>query len=380
MLYAGDTVIRLEYETGIGEGALAVGNTLKVWQNYPNPFRSATSVNVYLPESGEVNLALSDASGRTFTALSRNILNGLHRFSISCGSPGIFILNVITGDEIRSIRLISEAESTGENFAISYQGSVAKGEESLKSITHNRNFPFTPGDIMQFFGYAGKDIDTIQDIPTFSTDYEFVFQNGGFPCPGLETIEYAGQTYNTIQVGNQCWFGENLNVGEFLSSNFMMTNNEVIEKHCYLDLTDYCDIYGGLYEWNELMDYSSEPGSQGICPDGWHLPDDDEWFLMVNFLGGDRNAGGLLKKEGTVHWDPPNSGATNQSGFAALPAGQHEGTGVYTGLGALTFFWSSTSSGLLFSNYWELQYNSTNVVTEGFVRTRGLSARCLRDM
>lgn len=379
MLYAGDTVLRLEYETGIGDDLFTKSNGFYVSQNYPNPFKSETGLKVNIPGSGVLSISLSDINGRVFHNTEDNLLHGLHSYKITCGASGIFFLNLVFEGELRVIRIISEStESNAEGFDISYQGTVNKSNEGFKSM-HDRKFPFTPGDVMQYFGYAGRDIAILQDEPIVSTDYEFIFSNGGFPCPGDETVEYEGQVYNTIQVGDQCWFRDNLNVGEFLSSNFTMSDNEIIEKHCYFDLPDYCDTYGGLYEWNELMDYVIEPGGKGICPEGWHVPTDEEWLEMVDLLGGDRDAGGLMKEEGTVHWDPPNAGATNQSGFTAIPGGQHESGGVFTGLGSVAIFWSSSTTGLLLSNYWELQYNSTNVVTNGFVRTRGFSVRCLRD-
>ncbi len=379
MLYGSDTVIRLEYETGIGEKIYRSGNDLALYQNYPNPFNGVTEVEIYIPSSGEFSIMLSGVSGRVLHKADLGLHNGLHKFKVECPETGIYFLNVLHDGDFRVIRMISNSNGgiPSGKFSVKYLGKILEGDEELKD--YGRKFPFEPGDIMQFTGFAGRDQDMIQDNPLESRSYEFVFENGGFPCPGMETVDYEGQEYGTIQISDQCWFRENLNVGEFLSSAFTMTNNEIIEKYCYLDLPENCDTYGGLYEWNEMMDYVVEPGVQGICPPGWHVPTDDDWQELIEFLGGDRDAGGLMKEIGTEHWDSPNTGATNASGFTALGAGQYQGGGVFTDLNKVTIFWSSTTSGLLFSNYWLLQYNSTSVNTDSYVRTRGFSVRCLRE-
>ncbi len=95
---------------------------------------------------------------------------------------------------------------------------------------------------------------------------------GGEPCAGIPTVTYEGQIYNTVQIGSQCWFRENLNVGIRVNGGSYQTNNGQIEKVCYYHEPGYCEIYGGLYCWEEMMQYSTLEGSQGICPTGWHIP------------------------------------------------------------------------------------------------------------
>ena len=90
------------------------------------------------------------------------------------------------------------------------------------------------------------------------------------PCPGIPTVTYAGKTYNTVQIGSQCWLKENLDVGTMInstSSGYQQTNNSIIEKYCYDNNPANCETYGGLYEWPEAMQYSTTPGTKGICPD-----------------------------------------------------------------------------------------------------------------
>ena len=89
-----------------------------------------------------------------------------------------------------------------------------------------------------------------------------------------------GQSYNTAKIGDQCWMAENLIIGTRINGVDDQINNADIEKYCYDDIEDSCDVYGGLYQWDEIMQYTTSPGVQGICPTGWHIPTDDEWKIL----------------------------------------------------------------------------------------------------
>jgi hypothetical protein len=92
------------------------------------------------------------------------------------------------------------------------------------------------------------------------------------PCNGLDSITYGGQVYHTVEIGRECWMKENLNIGSMISLNAEPTNNNQIEKYCYGDNPINCTVYGGLYNWDEAMNYDTVELSQGVCPTGWHLP------------------------------------------------------------------------------------------------------------
>jgi uncharacterized protein (TIGR02145 family) len=94
-----------------------------------------------------------------------------------------------------------------------------------------------------------------------------------------------GKTYRTIVIGGLEWFADNLNKGQMINSTALQTNNEVIEKYCYDNDTKNCERFGGLYTWDEMMAYVSEPGTQGICPDGWWIPTDANWKELEMTLG-----------------------------------------------------------------------------------------------
>ncbi len=189
-----------------------------------------------------------------------------------------------------------------------------------------------------------------------------------------------GKVYDVVEIGGNAWMAENLNYGERIDGNQNQEDNQLIEKYCYSDNESNCNTYGGLYQWNEMMQYNTAQGTQGICPDGWHLPTDDEWTSLVEYLGGDDIAGGKLKERDTTHWDSPNTGATNESGFSALPGGYYRYIhGDFSYLGARAYFWSSTE--YYSSNAWRrnLLYNSSVVYRSTYRKTCGRSVRCVMD-
>jgi uncharacterized protein (TIGR02145 family) len=207
----------------------------------------------------------------------------------------------------------------------------------------------------------------------------------GSPCPGMPTVVYGGQTYNTVQIGTQCWLKENLNIGTMVPGTQNQTNNSILEKYCYNNLESNCAIYGGLYKWNEMMQYVTTAGVQGICPSGWHIPTDAEWTTGTTFLGGTSVAGGKMKTTGTIQagtglWTSPNTGATNASGFASLPAGRRssDGSGFFN-VGNYGYWWSSTLANP--SNPWirYLGYSFSSIGRSLDVISYGFSVRCLRD-
>nr|NQU89935.1 hypothetical protein [Bacteroidota bacterium] len=187
-----------------------------------------------------------------------------------------------------------------------------------------------------------------------------------------------GQSYNTIQISTQCWMAENLNIGTRINGGEPMVNNSMIEKYCFDNNPVNCETYGGMYQWNEIMQYTTQQGSQGICIDGWHIPADNEWQYLVDFLGGDGAAGSKVKETGTLNWLSPNTGATNESGFTALPGGRHTLSNSFYYLGTHADFWSSTTIG---NDIWvrSAYHNNDNIGRNNGSKPSGFSVRCLND-
>jgi uncharacterized protein (TIGR02145 family) len=178
------------------------------------------------------------------------------------------------------------------------------------------------------------------DPVPFTTAYQTLY---GLPCPNVPSLIYGGKTYNTVLIGTQCWMKENLDIGSMITGGQNQADNGIIEKYCYDDQPANCTIYGGLYQWDEAMQYPKTAGNQGICPPGWHIPSHAEWNILADFLGGFEEAGGKIKEDGTAHWKEENVGASNLSGFTALPGGFRHLIGYFGYLTEHGYFWTSTN-------------------------------------
>lgn len=199
-----------------------------------------------------------------------------------------------------------------------------------------------------------------------------------FTCGANFTDERDGSQYETVQIGNQCWIKENL---KWLPSVSPSANGSNSDPYFYVygyqgvsvlaakATTDY-QTYGVLYNWSAALN---------ACPDGWHLPADNEWTVLVDYLGGSSVAGGKMKTTGTTHWYSPNKGATNSSGFSGLPGGYRYGSGNFSYLGGNGYWWSSTQNTSPYAWYHYLHYNNADIYRYNTNKELGFSVRCVRD-
>jgi uncharacterized protein (TIGR02145 family) len=174
---------------------------------------------------------------------------------------------------------------------------------------------------------------------------------------------------------------ENLNTGAMISAGQEQNNHGSIEKYCYENTESNCAVYGGLYQWDNMMQWSTEPGAQGICPSGWHIPTMGDWSALEDFLGGSSVAGGKMKETGFEHWISPNTGATNESGFTALPGGGWYFDGaVFLGLTIRTAYWSSSEYSSANAGLKTISYYSESFQNSGNnEKSYGYSLRCIMD-
>jgi uncharacterized protein (TIGR02145 family) len=196
------------------------------------------------------------------------------------------------------------------------------------------------------------------------------------PCPGVDSINYGGQWYHTVQIGNQCWLKENLNVGTMKPAVKDQINNDTIEKFCYNNDSANCDLYGGLYQWREAVQYTFNSNPRGICPIGWHLPSMSEFDTLILAVG--RN-GNSLKNIG-------QGGGTNSSGFSALLSGKFIAQTSFNNLANETDLWSSnhyqdSKSRILTGQAIIIEGQTSKidrVVIQNYVEN-GMSVRCVMD-
>jgi len=187
---------------------------------------------------------------------------------------------------------------------------------------------------------------------------------------GEEISDVDGNVYGTVRIGSQIWMSENLN-----------TIPQYGESWCYNGQENYCDTYGRLYNWEAIMDGSVEAGSQGICPNGWHVPTDEEWYLLESSFAtgfcssarldwGCYPAGVALK---TSSW-----GGDNSSMFSVLPAGYIDREGRSSLLSSYSYFWTSSKLG---DSVWRRVFlsNQDNILRSTEKPDLGYSLRCIKD-
>jgi uncharacterized protein (TIGR02145 family) len=375
-LYWPDTVLSL-FPVGMND-LHSFSGEFQVFQNVPNPVRENTKIMLYLPESGKVTIDVSLLSGKQVAFFSQELQRGYHSFFFTPGSAETYIFTASRKAMKKSIKIVSSPVRPSSACILIYNG--AENEPvSLKSAAMPGEFTFLVGDTLLFIGYYDTLTTAFQDAPAINKTYTFNFPSTGISCPGMPAVSYMGQTYNTVQIGMQCWLRENLNIGTRIDNTLDQTDNGIIEKYCYNNDTGNCAIYGGLYQWNEMMQYVTPGGTKGICPDGWHLPTDAEVTTLTSYLGGESVASGKMKETGTAHWLSPNTNATNSSGFTALPGGGRDYNQGFTNLNQFAYFWSSSQYDATKACARDLYYNSGYVWRFSYYETAGFSARCLKD-
>jgi len=212
---------------------------------------------------------------------------------------------------------------------------------------------------------------------------------------GLAFIDARdSQSYETVQIGDQCWMAENLNIGTRIAGSSNQANNSTIEKYCYSNSDAQCDVYGGLYQWNEMMGYTTTPGVQGICPDGWHLPTDAEWTALTTYVSSqpaylcNTNTSYIAKAlAATTNWNSysgtctvgNNLAANNATNFTALPGGFRSTDGSFYDVSVGGNFWSSSAIDASDAWYRDLDYDSADVNRFNNYKSFGFSVRCLKD-
>ena len=215
-----------------------------------------------------------------------------------------------------------------------------------------------------------------------------------------------GNTYGTIEIGDQTWMAENLKVTHYadgspipeLSDEIIWDGmSSLVDAYCWYDnMSVYGDTAGALYTWaaamNSALSSDTVPsGVQGVCPDGWHLPSDAEWknlemFLEMSLIDADNHdwrgtdEGGQLKERGFSIWEVPNEGAENSSGFTAVPGGFRNIKGEFYSFGEYATFWTAREEeGTDKAWYRALSYDHDQVYRQYNYKNQGFSVRCVQD-
>ena len=267
--------------------------------------------------------------------------------------------------------VIFEDESTG---------AVTAWEWTFEGGTPATSTTKEPEDIL--YAAAGT-YDVTLTITTEKKEDFIVVEELAGGCGATSTVsDIDGNVYSVVTIGTQCWLGENLKVTHFRDGSPIpeITDDETWKLLNTPSMASYNNdnnndaTYGKLYNWFAIGD------SRGICPEGYHVPHNNEFTVLTKYLDPEGDyASGRLKEAGTEHWLTPNTGANNSSGFTGLPGGMRFREGQYDFLGQNGLFWSTREDDDFEAYFLTLTYNSAVAHQTVMFKQAGFSCRCVKD-
>lgn len=380
LLLAPDTVLVLDAGTFIAPASAGDGN-LQLRAGHPNPFGDAATFDVVLHAAGRLVLGATDPAGREVAALAIDLPRGMHRFTFSGGAAGPVLIHVTAHGTRRTLQLLGLADAPR---AAGFRYAGATGDAPFRRDAQSL-FLWSPGDALRYIGYAtlspgvrlGAAIDG--DVPTADATHLFTLRHG-VPCTDAPfTTDGDGNSYRTVQIGTQCWTARNLFTTSYANGDPLPEEDDDVlwedllsGAWCHYDNNSVHDTpYGKLYNWYAVVD------PRNVCPAGWHVPDSSEWNVLAGHLGGLAVAGGKLKSTGSL-WSPPNTGATNESGFTGQPGGYRYDFGDFASMGGMGAWWSATGDAL---NAWRYTaFSDLELLGQATdLQQFGCSVRCVKD-
>lgn len=416
-IYWPDTTLTMLNGTGIADIVGANDySPLRLSQNNPNPFTGTTEVGLMVATDGTVALDIADINGRIVVANDYTLQPGSHQFRITLATAGTYVMTARQSGQTSSIKMVCNG-GTDANM-IEYAGSVAmqdfaspQSPKSQNAPKYTTNNPFTFGDQMEYVGYAtinGSEAESQRIMQaqgasqTFTLQFTETQSLDGQACPEAATVtDVDNNTYNTVQIGTQCWMKENLRTTRYANGTSIALGSSTSTTTAYRyypnNSSSNVSTYGYLYNWKALMGNSSSSsvnpsGVQGICPTGWHVPSDAEWTQLTDYVSsqsqyvcGSNNYYIAKVLASTTGWNSSTNtcavgnypSANNATGFSALPAGNYNGS--FYDFGSHALFWSSTERNDNASYYRYLSYGGADVGRDYYNKRYGFSVRCLRD-
>ena len=427
ILYDPDYELILINGTGIQDRPSTNGFVLS--QNMPNPFSGITFVNLSLAEPGDVTLVITDITGRIVeTVHTPSLQPGNHKMRVTLSSTGIYFLTAWQRGQRASIKMLSNG-SSGQCSGIEYIGAAEHqnpffAQQKKSSFKGESLHPFDSHDMMRYVGYSTNTNNQTMYSATInkqlgrtSQTIKLLFseQNilGGTSCPNIPTVtDYDGNLYNTVQIGNQCWMRENLRTTHYADGTAISNGSPIDDEDTLsntkpyyyvnpvLDTTRYSAQYGYYYNWpatvkDGVSSAAVPSGVQGICPQDWHVPSDEEWLGLINYVnnqsplncGGSSNNIAKALAADTIFWikcdDDCAPGDTlspnNDSGFGAVPSGLY-GDDSFNGAGFGAYFWTTSGASAGYAYGRSMFYYRPDVLRIGYKRSNGFSVRCVRNI
>jgi uncharacterized protein (TIGR02145 family) len=274
---------------------------------------------------------------------------------------------------------IKSGQKPEANESVNDKNEADKSHQTVVKESTNKSSQGKKGKRIWIFAAAG----TVLTVGAILVIKSVLFTNNPESGEDMTTVkDIDGNVYKTVTIGTQVWMTENLKTTKLNDGTTIKLNTDVktwettsTPAYCWYnnDETTYKNTSGALYNWYSV-------NTKKLCPSGWHVPTIEEWTTLITYLGGEDIAGGKLKETGTIHWTSPNAGASNETGFTALPNGYLHHLGTFKGHGSINYWWSSSEYDAIHAWNCNVSYNHSKVNRNNYMFQNGLSVRCLRDL
>jgi uncharacterized protein (TIGR02145 family) len=323
-------------------------------------------LKLHIQEQSSVTIQTYNLQGCLLTSIHTTLSTGDHSIALMNKSSGVYLYKVHINNnvyQIMSNSLCSYAESANTAQGTSAY-SLSKQAKSLAAINDTLR--------IRKDGYS----DYLVPVHTSDTSGITIRMHWT-----LTVTDADGNVYHTVNIGIQTWTVENLKTTHYndgtaipLVTDGTAWSNLTTGAYCWFnnDSATNKKTYGALYNWYAV-------NTEKLAPAGWHVPTDVEWDTLAAYLGGAAVAGGALKDMGTTYWDSPNTGATNRSGFSALPGGYRDNYGDFYNDGFYGDWWSATVSGDSGAYYRCIFYDDSSLHSISNLKSFGYSVRLVRD-
>jgi len=365
----GNDLLNLSPNVGIPDLTSNQPSNLTV---FPKPGNGFFTIDFVAISSGEACFSLYDLSGRIVFRKTENLVQGHHHFSLDGIGSGTYLLKVVSDKYSTTTKIISNNTSVGiisMKYLSTMPDHAGRNPNSIKSLI---DMQYNTGDLLKMTGKSGIYKTIVMLVAGQDQDVVFDFM----ACTDADNNHYP-----VVVIGTQIWMAENLKTTKYQNgdsvpnvSDNMAWQNLSSGAYCnYLNVGTYAAIFGKLYNWHVVSDV------RNIAPPGWHVPTNDEFNILTTYLGGLNDAGGKLKETGTTHWLSPNPGATNESGFTALPAGFRASSSTYYYMGSTGMLWSSSEYIPGVPKAMVIGYDSNLVLMNTGSAGDACTIRCVKD-
>ena len=376
----GSDILHLGLSTGINSGEDRQSGEMKI---YPNPVTDNAIIQFNPKEEGNAEITLFDMTGQKISHIRSYLSNSVQEFRLSGLKSGFYLISVKGNNYQYSGKLLCNSKADANVSIEKLSNNKATYEKvtqtDLKGGQAIVNMAYANGDRLKFTGTSGNYTTVLTDIPLSDKTIIFNFvdctdgDGNEYPVIVTPKDERKGVT--------QIWMAVNLRSKTYndgsvipLVTDDNMWSNLKSPGCCWYNNSESGNktTYGALYNW-----YTVNTGK--LCPAGWHVPGNDEWSVFMDFLGGEKSAAGKLKETGTTRWRSPNTGATNEIGFTALPAGYRYSDGTFIGTTGNSNWWSATAYDEPTAWYRYIYHYSTEVFNSHQSKATGFSVRCVKN-